>query len=160
MTRTNIIALLSAVILLIVVIELVRRRRLREEYSWLWLIAAIAYLLVASLPAISTGVDWIIGASNIAVAFSFLGLFFVVSILIQYSIRLSTLTEQVKDLAQQIAILDTELRELARENEDNEEGTNSDFAAYHLQDQNDDDPRDDAPDERAYLTSNLEQQDV
>ena len=108
MSRTQIIALISAIALLIIVLELVRQRRLREEYSWLWLISALFYLLVALWPDLSRHMARLIGTNNTALAFIFLGLQFVILILIQYSVRLSKLTNHVKELAQQIAILDSE----------------------------------------------------
>jgi hypothetical protein len=112
MSRTQIIALISAIALLIIVLELVRRRRLREEYSWLWLVAAVSYLLVALWPDLSRWLARFIGTTNISLALNYLGLQFLILILIQYSIRLSKLTSQIKDLAQQIAILDGEQNNL------------------------------------------------
>lgn len=112
MSRTQIIALISAIALLIIVLELVRQRRLREEYSWLWLISAVFYLLVALWPDLSKYLARFIGTTNTALAITFLGLQFVILILIQYSVRLSKLTNHVKELAQQIAILDSEQNKL------------------------------------------------
>jgi hypothetical protein len=112
MSRTHVIVLASAVLLLLLVLELVRRRRLREEYSWLWLLTAFSYLLLAVWPGLYTWVARFIGAVNATMAFTFLGLFFLVCIAIQFSVQLSRLTTRSKDLAQQIAILDSELRRL------------------------------------------------
>jgi hypothetical protein len=112
MSRTNIIALISAIALLIIVLELVRQRRLREEYSWFWLVAAVSYLLVALWPNLSRWLAGFIGTNNTPLALNYLGLQFLILILIQYSVRLSKLTTQVKDLAQQIAILDSEQNDL------------------------------------------------
>src|SRR5215510_15700771 len=39
--------LASSVLLLFVVLELVRRRKLTEEYSFLWILAALALLVVS-----------------------------------------------------------------------------------------------------------------
>jgi hypothetical protein len=116
MSRTQIVAILCGVVLLIWVLELVRRRRLREEYSWIWLLTAIGYLLVAILPVLSEAVSRLIGASRPASAFTFLGLLFLFLIGIQFSVQISRLTEQTKDLAQHIAILDSELCRLTKRN--------------------------------------------
>ena len=112
MSRTNVIVLISAVVLMVFVLELVRRRKLREEYSWLWLLASTFYLLTALFPLFSRLIGGIIGTSNPATAFAFLGMQFLMLILIQYSVRLSQLTTQVKDLAQQLAILESEQKDL------------------------------------------------
>ena len=113
MSSTNILVLVSAIALLLFVLEMVRRRRFREEYSWLWLLTAIVYFVVAVWPGLSVRVAQFIGSTNPVSVFAFLGLYFLVLISIQYSIQLSRLTTQNKDLAQQIAILDSELRRLA-----------------------------------------------
>lgn len=109
----HILVIVSAITLLLSVLELVRRRRLREEYSWLWLLTAVGYFLVAVWPDLSGWVARFIGSTNPVAVFAFLGLFFLVLISIQFSIQISQLTDQNKDLAQQIAILDSELRKLA-----------------------------------------------
>ncbi len=112
MSRMHILIIISAAILLLSVLELVRRRRLREEYSWLWLLTAVGYFLVAVWPDLCGWVAQSIGLTNPVTAFAFLGLLFLVLISIQFSIQISRLTDQNKDLAQQIAILDSELRRL------------------------------------------------
>ncbi len=112
MSRTHFIVLTSAIALLIFVLELVRRRRLKEEYSWLWLFAAATYLLIALWPGFYTRVADFIGATNAPLAFTFLGLFFLATISIQYAVQLSRLTTQNKDLAQQLAILHGELSKI------------------------------------------------
>lgn len=122
MARAQLIALLSALMLLAVVLDLVRRRRLREEYSWLWLAASVVYLLVAISPVISRGIGRVLGTSDVTAAFTFFGFFFVILILIQYSVRLSKLTTQVKDLSQHLAIVDSEQRELIETVSQTEEG--------------------------------------
>ena len=118
MSRTQIFAILSGLALLFLVLEMVRRRRLREEYSWIWLLTAVGYFLVAVWPALSLWVSRLIGSVNPASAFTFLGLFFLFLLSIQFSVQISRLTEQNKDLAQQIAILDSELSRLAQESND------------------------------------------
>ena len=100
--------IITAIALMIFVLDQVRRRRLREEYSWLWLGAATIYLLIAILPAMSRWVAKVLDTENIALAFTFIGLLFIALILIQYSVHLSELTTQVKDLAQEIALLEQE----------------------------------------------------
>lgn len=114
MQRAQIIVLITAIALLIFVLEQVRRRRLREEYSWLWLGATVFYLLTAMIPGMSQWIADLIGTNNSALTFTFLGLQFVVVILISYSVRFSQLTDQVKNLAQQISILDGEIKKLQK----------------------------------------------
>jgi hypothetical protein len=115
MSRASIIVLLSAVVLLLFVLELVRSRRLREEYAWLWLISAGVYLLVTIRSNLGSWLNNLFGAQDGLSVFVFMGLYFLILISIQYAIRLSRLTTQNKDLAQQLAILDSEIRRLSAE---------------------------------------------
>jgi hypothetical protein len=113
MRRTYIFGIFTGVLLLVFVLELVRRRRLREEYSWLWLLAASAYFLVAVWPSLGAWVARFVGSARPASVFTFLGLLFLFLICIQFSVHISRLSEQNKDLAQQLAILESELGELS-----------------------------------------------
>ena len=113
MTRTHVFAILSGLGLLLFVLEMVRRRRLREEYSWVWLLTAIGYFLVAAWPALSVWVARILGLTGPGSAFTVLGLFFLFVLSIQFSVQISRLTEQNKDLAQHVAILDSEVQRLS-----------------------------------------------
>ena len=45
--RIQIIALTVSVVLLLVVLELVRRRKLTEEYSFLWILSSLALLALS-----------------------------------------------------------------------------------------------------------------
>jgi len=55
--RIQIVALAVSVLLLLVVLELVRRRKLTEEYSFLWILSALALLILSArreiLPAVA-----------------------------------------------------------------------------------------------------------
>jgi hypothetical protein len=124
MSRTNIIIIISSTATLLFVLELVRRRKLREEYSWLWLLTAVVYLVVTIWSGLGDWVTDAIGTNSVPIAFAFIGLQFLVIISIQYSVRLSNLTTQIKDLSQEVAILDSELRQLQGENE---KETNEEF---------------------------------
>ena len=48
MERVQIVALIVSVLLLAVVLELVRQRRLTEEYSFLWILCSIALVVVSA----------------------------------------------------------------------------------------------------------------
>jgi hypothetical protein len=117
MTRTNIVIIISSTATLLFVLELVRRRKLREEYSWLWLLTSVVYLLVTLWSGLGDWVTGVIGTNSVPIAFAFIGLQFIVIISIQYSVRLSNLTNQIKDLTQEIAILESEIRQLQKERE-------------------------------------------
>ena len=56
--RIGLLGAAVSVLLLIVVLELVRRRRLTEEYSFVWILASLALLgLSFSRPLIATAAE-------------------------------------------------------------------------------------------------------
>lgn len=110
--RQQIFALVASVGLLIFIVEMVRRRHLREEYSWLWIFIGVVILVLSVWFGLLEWLTHLIGAVvPISTLFVF-GIFFLVVTNIYFSIRISALTTQVKNLAQQLAILDHYVKEL------------------------------------------------
>lgn len=105
MTRITILSISASVILLLYVLEMVRRRRLREEYSILWL-AGGGIMLIFSLK--QDWLKWVSDAVGIYYPPSFLfliGIFFILLILIHFSITISRLYHMNKRMAQEMALL-------------------------------------------------------
>ena len=105
MTRITILSVLVSAALLLYILEMVRRRRLREEYSILWLAGGVI-LLIFSLK--KGWLDWASDAVGIYYPPSFLfliGMFFILLILIHFSITISKLYQMNKKMAQEIAHL-------------------------------------------------------
>ena len=110
-SRIQIVAIAGSVLFLLLVLELVRRRRLAEEYSALWIIAALA-LLGASIrrDLIDSTADWL--GIYYGPAVLLLGLVVVVSaVLLWMSVILSRQQAQIDQLIEEAAILSAELRE-------------------------------------------------
>jgi len=99
------LALVSSLSLVAAVLWLVRRRSLREEYTPIWMGVAAALLLV------SLRLDWIhaltraTGAWTSSSMIFFLGEVFLVAICLNYAVRLSRANVQIKNLAQEQALL-------------------------------------------------------
>ncbi len=112
--RQQALALFASVGLLVLIIELVRRRKLREEYSWLWLLTGVGLLVLAVWYRLLLKITNIIGAVLPISTLFFFGLFFLILISISYSVQISKLNNQVKNLAQKLSILDGDLQEIKR----------------------------------------------
>jgi hypothetical protein len=127
--RVQVVAVIASVGLLVLVLELVRRRRLVEEFSLLWVGAAVA-LLVASLRR-----DWLDRAARLldvyyppAVLLLLLVLIvFVVALC--FSVILSRQHQQIERLTDETAVLSAELRELRRSCEGVREELDRDHAS-------------------------------
>jgi hypothetical protein len=101
-------AVIVAVLVMALILDLVRRRRLREEYSVLWLITGCAMVLIAIWYDPLVYLTNLIGLTNPNVTLFFFGLIFLVTLNIYYSVKISALTEQVKTLAQRLALHEEE----------------------------------------------------
>ena len=104
-TNLRIIAIAGSFALLLFIIELVRRRRLNEEYSVLWVTTAVVVLLLAIWAGLLRSVTHAIGAISQASTLYFFGLIFVMSLLLHFSVRVSRLERRVVALIQELALL-------------------------------------------------------
>lgn len=109
----QIIAIVGSVAVALFVFELIRRRKLREEYAIFWLAASFALI---GLSLWRRSLDR--AAALVGVAYSpsvlLLGVIVVGFLLaMHYSISLSRLSEQNKRLAQEVALLRDELARFA-----------------------------------------------
>lgn len=110
----GIIAVALSSVLLITVLFLVRRRRLREEYTPIWVAMAVLMTIISlRLDLLRLVTRWI-GAWTPSSTLFFLGQLFLVLICLNYAIRLSRHTTQLKQLAQEAALLRARLRELTQ----------------------------------------------
>jgi hypothetical protein len=110
--RQKTVAILVSILLLVVVVELVRKRKLREEYSVLWMATAVGLLLLAWNYRLLSVFQQAVGIVEPQFALFFGALLFLVLIALQFSVRLSKLTYRNKSLTQRIALLERELVEL------------------------------------------------
>ncbi len=106
--RQVVFMLFISAVLLLVVVDLVRLRRLREEYAWLWLLASIvAPLVVLGFPVVRRFTH-LVGADQPASVLFFFAIVFLMVVNIHYSTKISQLAEQIKELTQAIALATAE----------------------------------------------------
>ncbi len=102
-----------SIILLFFTFELIRKGRLREEYSILWLFTGIVILIFSLFPEffLSRFIAKITGIFYLS-AIVLITFFFLLLIVFHFSMVISKLTNQNKELAQKYAILELELEEI------------------------------------------------
>jgi hypothetical protein len=110
--RLQAVAIVGAVGLLVLVLELVRRRALMERYALLWLASSLVILVLAIWSDALTLLARQLGIVSAPNALFFVALGFVLFLLLHFSAAMSRLTDQSKVLAQRHAILEQRLREL------------------------------------------------
>jgi hypothetical protein len=114
-TRVQIVAIIGALALFVVVLEMVRRRRLLERYALLWLFSATVILGLAVWRGALEQVAHAVGIYSPPNALFFIAMGFVLVLLLHFSAAVSRLADQSKVLAQRQAIVEQQLRELQRQ---------------------------------------------
>lgn len=116
-------SLVVCVVVFLLTIELVRRRHLREEYSVLWLATSLAMFIIVLRYEWLAAITRVIGAV-LPTTTIFLGaLVFLLLIVIQFSIKLSQMANQVKNLGQEAALLRAEVERINRHESEKTKGT-------------------------------------
>lgn len=99
-----------SLIILVGIVELVRRKKLKEEYSLLWLITGFGLLLLTLSDKLLYGITNFFGAVLPSNMLFFFGLIFVLLLCLHYSLKISLMTTQIKTLAQKLALLEDEVK--------------------------------------------------
>ena len=112
MQRVEIISLLGSLGLLGLIIELVRRRKLGEAYSLLWLLTGATLVVLSLWRELLDVLARMVGIFYPPTALFVVGFGFVLLILLQFSVMVSRLSDENRSLSQRLAILDWRLRQL------------------------------------------------
>ncbi len=107
----KVVTIFIAVSIFIVILELVRRRKLMEEYSWLWLLTGIGLITLTLWYGLLVKVTRLIGAAVPTSTLFLFALIFLMFVCLQFSVKISKLTNQVKNLTQELTILRPEIEE-------------------------------------------------
>lgn len=110
--RIQLLAIFGSGVLLLVVLELVRRRRLLERYALLWLLSGIVLLILSSFRGLLEDAADLIGISYPPSALFFIAFGFVLLLLLHFSVAVSRLADQSKVLAQRLALLEKRVRDV------------------------------------------------
>jgi hypothetical protein len=113
--RVQVVAVAGSVLLLLLVLELVRRRRLAEEYSALWIVSALVLIGISlRRDALDFAARWL--GVYYPPAVLVLMLVAIISVAsLSFSVILSRQQRQIDRLIEENAIMAAELRELHRE---------------------------------------------
>jgi hypothetical protein len=112
LARQRVIALVLAALVAGAVFELVRRRKLREEYSWVWIGTTVVVAALALQQGLLLTISEWIGSSSTVSTLFFGALLFLLALVLQFSVRLSRLTHRHRTLGQRLALLEAEVLRL------------------------------------------------
>jgi hypothetical protein len=117
--QQQIFALLVSILIFVAVVDLVRKRRLREEYSVLWLVTSVLMFVLVLRYEWLVALTTLIGAGLPTTTLFLCSIIFLMLLSVQFCIKISKLTDQVKNLSQENALMKAEFEKIRIMNKGN-----------------------------------------
>lgn len=102
--QTRIVAAVLALVFMLLILDLIRRDRLQERYSVIWLLAGIGMLAGAAFPALLEFVADLMGVRDTNVALFSIVLLLLLGLALNFSVLMSRQADQITRLAQELAL--------------------------------------------------------
>ncbi len=109
------LAIAGSAVVFFAVLELIRRGRLKERYSLLWLFAGIVMLVLSLSRGLLESIAHLVGIFYAPSLLFLVAFIFLLAITLHYSVIISGLSEKNRQLAQEIALLRMKMDELGRQ---------------------------------------------
>jgi hypothetical protein len=103
-SQTRIIAAVLAIAFMLLILELIRRNKLQERYSVIWLVAGLGMLAGAAFPDLLELVADAMGVRDTNVALFSIVLLLLLGLALNFSVIMSRQSAQITRLAQERAI--------------------------------------------------------
>lgn len=120
----RILPLAAAMLIGLVTFELIRRRKLREEYAVLWILASVVLVVFALFPKLLWYISETLGlfylTTMVLICFGFLAL-----VVLHLSVVISRSMEDNRQIAQRIAMLERKIEQLGGGKEKNSSSENN-----------------------------------
>lgn len=110
--RIQVFSVIGSLLLFIFILKLVKRKKLKEEYSLLWLGFGFIFIALSVFKPLLTLVADALGILYAPAALLLILVLSIFFILIQFSVVISKLAEGNKNLIQEVGILKAELKKL------------------------------------------------
>ena len=98
--------------LLVTIVELVRRGRLTEEYSFIWIVCAVALFALSLWRNLLDLAASVLGVHYPPAVLLLVLTFFVVIVSLYFSVVVSRHRKQIERLVEEVALLEEQIREL------------------------------------------------
>ena len=113
-SRIEILAVFGSVSIILLIIHLIRRRKLREEYSIMWLVGSLALIVLSVWRELLDIVADMLDVYYAPAILLLIGILFGGMIILHFTVVISKQADQNKNMAQEIALLRLELETLSR----------------------------------------------
>lgn len=112
--RIQIFAVCGSLAISAFIFELIRKRKMLEKYSLLWFCAAVVLIVLSLWRNLLEKTAALLGVYYAPTALFIIAAFFAMMMFLHFTVVISRLSEQNKNLAQEVGILQEELRGLRR----------------------------------------------
>jgi hypothetical protein len=111
-STASVVPLLGAISILVLTVELLRRRQLREKYAALWLLVSAVAVVLAAFPGL---LDWLSESLGFGVPVNllfFVGFLVLLFVAMQLSLETGRREDETERLAEEVALLRRAVAEL------------------------------------------------
>jgi hypothetical protein len=112
MSRIHILAIIAGLFVIVLILSLIRTRKLREEYSIVWLLGSVVLLVFAVWRDLLDLIADAVGVYYAPAILLLVGIFFGGLIYLHFTVVISRQADQAKNMAQEIALLKERLERL------------------------------------------------
>ena len=112
--KVTLIAIIGSSLLLLVILELVRRKYLKERYALLWIATGSLFLLLSIWTDILYWISNLLGFTVPSNALFFFGLLFFLLIILSLSMITSRLADKNRILTQKVVLLEKRVADLEK----------------------------------------------
>jgi hypothetical protein len=109
--RVERVAVVISVLLVLIVLDMVRKKRLREKYALIWLFTVAGMTLLVVWQDLLLWITALIGAIDPSSTLFLFGILFALAILLHLSIKVSEFSTQLRILAKEVAMLNARAEE-------------------------------------------------
>jgi hypothetical protein len=106
-------AILACVALVVALVFLLRTRRIREKYAAIWILLSLAIVAIGVFPGLAFWLSRLLGVQTPANLVFAMAIGVLLAVGIQLSTEISTLEEETRTLAEEVALLRLEMSRLA-----------------------------------------------
>src|SRR5829696_3879633 len=110
-TESHVLIIVIAAGVIAFIVHLVRSHRLRAKYSVLWLTIGLGLAILAAFPDLLVWISDLFGIAYAPATFMLLALSFLLVLVLQFSWELSRLEDRTRALAEEYALLRSEVDE-------------------------------------------------
>ncbi len=114
-SHIQVVAVIGSLSLLLIILELIRKGKLAEEYSFLWVVTGVVMFILSAWRGILHFLAKLIGIYYPPSALFLVGFIFVLLLILHFSVIVSRLSRQNRELAQELALFRLEMESVIGE---------------------------------------------